>query len=79
MGSVHPLETGGNMCVINAMAASPYEEIIASGRLEPARKEARDLGVFARDARSIDYAILCATGRWTPPRATADGGVPTCQ
>jgi len=79
-GSLRPLETGGNVCGIDALATSPHEEVIASGRLEPApRKEMGDLGLGARDPKLIDYATLCATGRWTPPRATADGGLSGCQ
>ena len=39
MGSRRPLETSAIDCVIQAIAASPREEIIASGRLEPARMD----------------------------------------
>jgi hypothetical protein len=77
-GSVRPLETGGNVCVIDVLAASPHEEIIASGVLEPA-PPAPERGLSARNGRLVDYATLCATGRWTPPRTTADGGLPRCQ
>jgi hypothetical protein len=68
-GSVRPLETGGNECVINALARSPHEEIIASGRLESA-PPAPERGLV--HGLLIDYATLCATGRWTPPSTTAD-------
>ena len=78
-GSVRPLETGAKVDVFNAIATSPHEEIIASGRLEPVPILRPALGLLARDARMIDYATLCATGRWTPPLATADGGLPGCQ
>jgi hypothetical protein len=77
-GSARPLETGAMDCALTALAASPREEIIASGRLEPGPM-APALGLSARDARSIGDATLCATGRWTPPPATADGGLPGCQ
>ncbi len=78
-GSVRPLGTGAKANVFNAIAASPHEEIIASGRLEPAPMLRPALGLLARDARMIDDATLCATGRWTPPLATADGDLRGCQ
>jgi hypothetical protein len=78
VGTVGPLEAGGMDCVMDAMAAGPRLEIIASGLWEPARMGSY-FGSNAPAGRSIDDATLCATGRWISPRAKAAGPLPGCQ
>jgi len=78
VGSRRPLETSAIDCVIDAIAASPREEIIATGSLEPARMDGY-LGPGARGALAIEDVTLCETGRRTPSRATANGGLPGCR
>jgi hypothetical protein len=77
-GVIGVFEAGGLDCIMEAIAAGPRAEIIASGHLETARL-GNYLGASAPGARSIDDATLCATGRWISPRATAAGPLPDCQ
>lgn len=77
-GDKRPLVAGGKDCVMSAMAVSPREEIIASGRLEPGGA-ASDLASPGLDVLLIDDAALCATGGWIPQGAAADGGLPGCR
>ncbi len=78
VGSRRPLETSAIDCVIHAIAASPRAEIIASGRLEPARMDGY-LGPGASGVLAIEDVTLCATGRRSPPRGRADGDLPGCR
>jgi hypothetical protein len=78
MGTVGPFQAGGRDCVMDAIAAGPRLEIIASGLWEPARMGSY-LGSNAPAGRSIDDATLCTTGRWISPRAKAPGPLPGCQ
>ena len=75
-GSAHFLQNGGLDCMVATLAASPREEIIASGRLE--RAPVSELGPMAMLpgtlSLAIDDATLCATGRWAPSSAPPDGG-----
>ena len=77
-GDKRPLVAGAKDCVMKAMAASPREEVIASGRLQSGGR-ADDPGSSGGDALMIDDVTLCATGRWTPPPATVDADLPGCR
>jgi hypothetical protein len=77
-GEKRLLGAGAKDCVMSAMAASPREEVIASGRLESGGT-GNDLGSSGRGALMIDGVTLCATGRWAPPRATPDARSPVCR